>query len=130
MYKRDTFSDFSMYERAKQIKALSKHVSQYLNYDLNSLDEEGKEHPGIYLTGDIIMQSDLLGDAVLNSEKEVLQENKEKYHFITEKWLYRLHRNCERLEAYVGNGKEFVLLLKAEIKRFQLLHRKWRNHLY
>lgn len=130
MYERDSFSNYSMYEHASQIKVLSEHVSQYLNYDLNSLDEQGKEHPGIYLTGDIILHSYFLGDAVLNSEKEVLSENREKYHSITEKWLYRLHKNCERLEKYTCNGKEFVQLLKHEIRKFQILHRKWRTRLY
>lgn len=124
MYNNDTYST-PLYKKALEILSLSRNISQYLHYHMAPLSHEGKEHPSIYLTGDIILHSNFLSDSILEAESEVLSENRDKHLTAIEKWSYRLHKNCERLEQHSDNGKELIRLLKYEVRRFRVLHRKW-----
>lgn len=125
MYNNNAYSKSPIYKKALDILSLSENISQYLNYEMCSLTYDGKEHPAIYLTGDIILHSNFLGDSILEAENEILSENRDKHLTAIEKWAYRLHKNCERLEQHSENGKEFIHLLKHEVRRFRVLQRKW-----
>ncbi len=125
MQTNNAYSKSPIYIKALEILSLSRNISKYLNYDMASLTHEGQENPAIYLTGDIILHSNFLGDSILEAEKEVLSEKRDKYLTAIEKWTYRLHKNCERLEQNADNGQEFIRLLKYEVRRFRVLQRKW-----
>lgn len=125
MCNNNAYSRSPIYNKALDILSLSRNISQYLNYEMATLSCNGREHPAIYLTGDIILHSNFLGDSILDAENEVLSENRDKHLTAIEKWVYRLHKNCERLEQQAGSGKEFIHLLKHEVRRFRVLQRKW-----
>lgn len=125
MHTDNSYSKSPIYKKALEIVTLSRDISRYLNYDMTTLTKEGQENPAIYLTGDIILHSNFLGISILEAEAETLSENRDKYLTAIEKWTYRLHKNCERLEQNVENGKEFIRLLKKELRRFRILQRKW-----
>lgn len=124
MYTKNSYST-PLYMKALDILSLSRNISQYLRYEMSPLTKEGKEHPTIYLTGDIILHSNFLGTSILDAEKEPLSENRDKHLYAIEKWTYRLHKNSERLEYHSSSGKDFVRLLRHEIRKFRILHRKW-----
>jgi len=125
MYNNNAYSKSPIYNKALEILSLSRNISNYLNYEMANLKYEGTEHPAIYLTGDIILHSNYLGDSILDAEKEVLSEKRDKHLTAIEKWTYRLHKNCERLEQQSDYGKDFIRLLKYEVRRFRVLQRKW-----
>lgn len=125
MYNNPAYSKSPVYEKALEIRSLSKNISQYLHHEMSPLTFEGHEHPSIYLTGDIILHSNFLRNSILEAEKEVLSENRDKHLTAIEKWTYRLHKNCERLEQHSNTGKDFIRLLKYEVRRFRVLQRKW-----
>jgi len=125
MYNNNAYSKSPIYNKALEILSLSRNISQYLNYEMSTLKHNGQEHPAIYLTGDIILHSNFLGDFILDAEKEVLSENRDKHLTAIEKLTYRLHKNCERLEKHSDYGKDFIRLLKYEVRRFRVLQRKW-----
>src|SRR5690625_7954719 len=97
MYNNNAYSKSPNYNKALEILSLSKNISQYLNYEMSTLKHDGHEHPAIYLTGDIILHSNFLGDFILDAEKEVLSENRDKHLTAIEKLTYSLHKNYERL---------------------------------
>lgn len=125
MYNNNAYSKSPIYNKALEILSLSRNISQYLNYEMSTLKHDNREHPAIYLTGDIILHSNYLGDSILEAENEILSENREKHLTAIEKWTYRLHKNCERLEKQSDYGKDFIRLLKYEVRRFRVLQRKW-----
>ena len=125
MYNNNAYSKSPIYNKALEILSLSRNISQYLNYEMSTLKHDNREHPAIYLTGDIILHSNYLGDSILDAENEILSENREKHLTAIEKWTYRLHKNCERLEKQSDYGKDFIRHLKYEVRRFRVLQRKW-----
>ena len=114
-----------LYKKALEILTLSRSISGYLIHDLNQLDANGHENPFIYFTGDIIQQSDSLVPEIIKAENQTFQDDRIKYANSLETLTNRLYRNCERLEGSESNGKDFVILLRKELKKFKKLQRRW-----
>ncbi len=108
-----------------EIFALSRNISNYLVEDLNKLQENGSEDPNIYFSGDIVQQSVSLAPEILKAEQQTFSEEKYKYAASVSRLTNSLYKNCERLEHANSNGKEFIQLLRNEIKKFRKLQRHW-----
>lgn len=114
-----------IYRKALEIVSLSRSISNYLAYDLSSLELDGSENKHIYFSGDIVQQSVSLAPEILKAEQE-LYPDKKYSHVITLKQLTnKLYKNCSRLERANSNGKDYLLMLRKELKAFRQLQRTW-----
>lgn len=104
---------------------LSRSISTYLNYDLCELDENGNENQHIYFTGDIVQQSSSLGSEIINAALEKSRDAQYKRVLSLKRLSKHLYNNCTRLEKVNSNGKEYLPLLKKELKKFNRLQRNW-----
>jgi len=118
-------SNSPIYRKALEIFTLSKNISQYLVQDLAKLDKDGREHPDIYFTGDIVQKSVSLFPEIANAESKTFAEDKHKHAASVVHLTSSIYKNCERLEQSVPNGKEFITLLRNELKRFRKMQRIW-----
>lgn len=120
------FLELPIYRKALEIRKLSVGISQYLIDDLCALKENGKENASIYFSGDIIQQSSALAPEILNAELYRNHFGKKNYHINSLHQLTKLlNRNCRRLERSNSNGKDYLKLLRSELKSFNRLQRKW-----
>ncbi len=118
-------SDSPIYKQAMVVFTLSRSISTYLNQDLASLYEDGSEDASIYVTGDIIQQSENLFPNIIHAELEPFSERKQEYLISLKKLTNKLHKNCIRLENCRSNGREYLPLLRKEIKKFVHLQKTW-----
>ena len=118
-------SNSPIYRKALEIFTLSKNISQYLVHDLSRLDKDGKEHPDIYFTGDIVQKSVSMFPEIAHAESKTFSEEKQRHAASVLHLTKALYKNCERLEQSVPNGKEFIALLRNELKRFKKMQRNW-----
>ncbi len=114
-----------LYKKAIEIFTLSRNISNYLVHDMSELQGNGDENPNIYFTGDIIRQSDALAPKIINAENQVFQDDRIKHAHSLIHITNKLYRNCERLEQSGSNGKEFISLLRRELRKFKHLQRNW-----
>jgi len=119
------FPQSPMYTLAMDIFALSQNISSYLVQDLAPLQDNGSEDPNIYFSGDIIQQSVSLAPEIYKAETQVYSEEKHKYAASVRNLTNLLYKNCERLEHANSNGKEFIKLLRNDLKKFRKLQRTW-----
>jgi hypothetical protein len=113
-----------VYKKAIEIFSLSRKISSYLNYDLSPLLQDGSEDKNIYFSGDIVQQSESLIPEIIKAETEV--SDKKYKHALTVKRLTNLlYKNCKRLEHCNSNGKDFLPILRKELKKFRQLQRNW-----
>ncbi len=119
------FPKSPIYNKAIEIFMLSRNISSYLVEDFNSRSAEHIDHPVIYFSGDIIQQSNSLAPEILKAESKPFQEDRFKHIASLEKLTTSLTINCERLEKFPSNGKDFLPILKKELKKFRKLQRKW-----
>jgi hypothetical protein len=116
----------AIYLKALEIFSLSRNISNYLSHDLAHIQKNGVEDPNIYFTGDIVQQSVSLGPHILKAENQLFSEQKHKYAATVMRLSNLLYKNCERLENVHSNGKDFLPLLRNELKKFRKLQHTWR----
>jgi len=124
-----TGTDFNyspVYRKAIEILTISKNISSYISQDLSGLSKSGKEDENIYFTGDIIQQSISLFPNIIKAESELFSEEKQRYAASVTRLTNMLYRNCERLELSNSNGREFLRILRYELKKFRKLQRIWK----
>ncbi len=118
-------SDLPVYKKALEIFALSQNISTYLNDDLSLLKPDGSEDPNIYFSGDIVQQSVSLAPEILNAELQRYSDKKHKHLASLRKLTNKLYKNSYRLERSNSNGKDFLPILRSELKKFKKLQRSW-----
>ncbi|RZT00207.1 hypothetical protein [Aquimarina brevivitae] len=114
-----------LYAKALDILSLSRNISDYLIYDLAHLDDLGNEDPNIYFTGDIVRHSNSLAPEIINAENKPFQEERIQHAYSLVHLTERLYHTCERLERAHSNGKDFLILLRKELKKFRRLQKNW-----
>lgn len=117
--------DLPIYKKAMDIFVLSQNISTYLNNDLAGLKEDGSEDVNIYFSGDIVQQSVSLAPEIVNAE--LLRNSDRKYKHIASlrRLTHLLYKNSYRLERSHSNGKDFLPILRAELRKFKKLQRNW-----
>lgn len=119
-------SHSAVYQKSLEIFALARHISTYISQDLAGLHRNGREDSTIYFTGDIVQQSISLAPQILKAESEVFSEEKHKYAASVLRLSTLLYKNCLRLEHANSNGKDFLPLLRKELRKFRKLQHMWR----
>lgn len=118
-------SELPIYKKAVDIFMLSQNISSYLNQDLSALKEDGSEDVNIYFSGDIVQQSVSLVPEIVNAELERYSEKKHKHIASLKRIINLLYKNSYRLERSNSNGKDFLPILRNELKKFKKLQRTW-----
>lgn len=118
-------SELPIYKKAVDIFRLSQNISMYLNQDLSTLKNDGTEDSNIYFSGDIVQQSVSLAPEILNAELERCSERKYKHIASLKRLTNMLYKNSYRLERSNSDGKDFLPILRSELKKFKKLQRTW-----
>jgi hypothetical protein len=117
--------DLPIYNKAMDIIMISRNISTYLNHDLSYLGEDGSEDNDIYFSGDIVQQSSSLAPEIINAERERYSDKKHKHLESIDLLTNRLYTNCKRLERSNSNGKDYLAMLRYELRKFRKLQRSW-----
>ncbi|MBE9489138.1 MAG: hypothetical protein IMY67_02490 [Bacteroidetes bacterium] len=117
--------DMPIYKKAIEIFSLSRKISSYLNYDLAALKVDGTEDKHIYFSGDIVQQSESLVPEIIKAEEERFSEKKYIHIASVNRLTNLLFKNCMRLEQSNSNGKDFLPILRHELKKFRKIQQHW-----
>ncbi|WP_412986173.1 hypothetical protein [Pontimicrobium sp. IMCC45349] len=120
-------SNLPIYKKAIEIFALTQKISTYLHADLSPLKQDGTEDKNIYFSGDIIQQSVSIAPEILKAEleKESYSDKRYKHAEAVNNHSLKLYNSCKRLENCNSNGRDFLPILKKELKKFRKLQQTW-----
>ncbi len=118
-------SELPIYKQAKVVYMLSQSLSSYLQPDLAVLLKNGLEDVSIYATGDIIQQSGGLAPQIINAELDRFSDKKFEHIASLKQLTYKLQKSCKRLENCRSNGREYIPILRKELKKFRKLQASW-----
>ena len=118
-------SESPIYKKAIEIFTLSHNLSQYFRNDLSILKHDGTEDNHIYFSGDIVQQSVSLAPEIIKAELEHFSEKKYKHVLSLKRLTSLLYKNCSRLERANSNGKDYISILRRELKVFKKLQQNW-----
>lgn len=114
-----------IYIKAMEIFILSRSISTYLNQDLSILKPDGSEDNDIYFSGDIVQQSVSLVPEIVSAERERHSEKKYTHIASLRRLTNLLYKNAYRLEKSNSNGKDYLPILRRELKKFKRLQYHW-----
>jgi hypothetical protein len=118
-------SHLPIYRAAMDIFVLSRSISTYLNQDLCILKPDGSEDNNIYFSGDIVQQSVSLVPEIMKAERERHSDKKYVHVASLKRLTNLLYKNSYRLEKSNSNGKDFLPILRRELKKFKRLQHTW-----
>ena len=118
-------SESPLYQKAMEIIVLSRCISTYLNQDLSYLNPDGSEDNNIYFSGDIVQQSTSIAPEIINAELERYSDRKNKHVASVERLTSLLYNNCKRLMNCNSDGKDYLPILRSELKIFRQLQKTW-----
>jgi hypothetical protein len=118
-------SHLPIYQKAMEIIILSRSISTYLSHDLALLQHDGTENSNIYFSGDIIQQSSSLAPEIEKAELEKFSDKKHKHIASVRRLTNLLYKNCYRLEKSNSNGKDYLPILRSELRNFRKLQHTW-----
>ncbi len=117
--------DMPVYKKAMEIFMLSMSISTYLKQDLAYLKPDGSEDSDIYVTGDMIQQSVSLVPEIVNAELERHTDKKHRHIASLNRLTIQLYNTCKRLENSNSNMRDYLPVLRNELKKFKQLQRSW-----
>lgn len=118
-------SELPIYQKALEIFTLSQSISSYLHNDLSPLNQDGTENGHIYFSGDIIQQSVSLAPEIINAELQRHSDRRYKHIESIRRLTNKLYKSSYRLERSNSNGKDFLPILRSELKKFKKLQSTW-----
>ena len=124
MYPNKTEFYRNFYGKALEIKNISRIIADYVVDELSASTDNSKSKT-LYYSGDIVQQSIIISEEIIKAEKSIFSEKK-YFHACTIEWLIsRLLITCKRIESSCSKSKDFIPILKKEVKKFKLLQNYW-----
>ena len=124
MYPNKTEFYRNFHGKALEIKNISRIIADYVVDELSASTDNSKSKT-LYYSGDIVQQSIIISEEIIKAEKSIFSEKK-YFHACTIEWLIsRLLITCRRIESSCSKSKDFVTILKKEVKKFKLLQNYW-----
>ena len=123
------FRNIPVYQKALELGKMSRAIASYVSYnkDILKLYQSNSHRDNI--------AGSLLTDTILISEKIALVENSSSYSERTRTLTFinimirNINSYCTGLEKDGVKEKEYLNLLRTEIKSFRRSYKKWRNTL-
>ena len=123
------FRNIPVYQKALELGKMSRAIASYVSYnkDILKLYQSNSHRDNI--------AGSLLTDTILIPEKIVLVENSSSYSERTRTLTFinimirNINSYCTGLEKDGVKEKEYLNLLRTEIKSFRRSYKKWRNTL-
>lgn len=124
MYPNKTEFYRNFHGKALEIKNISRIIADYVVDELSASTDNSKSKT-LYYSGDIVQQSIIISEEIIKAEKSIFSEKK-YFHACTIEWLIsRLLITCKRIESSCSKSKDFIKILKKEVKKFKLLQNYW-----
>lgn len=117
--------ELPIYKKAMEICTLSQNISCCLGYDLSELNSDGTEDNNIYFSGDIVQQSVSLAPEIINAELNRGSDSQHRHTQTLNRLISLLYKNSYRLEKSKSVSKDYLPLLRKELKKFRQLQMSW-----
>ncbi|UZO80927.1 hypothetical protein NBT05_00220 [Aquimarina sp. ERC-38] len=100
-------------------------ISRSFISDYEQLDNTGKEHPNIYLLGDLIRDAVILTTEIEKTDAQVSRYDRIRQGLRTNLCSTQIYNKCKHLEKSCRSGKDYLKLLRKELLTFNKLQKRW-----
>ena len=118
-----------IYQKSLDIFKLSRSVAAYItdDKDLVSMYRSGNKSDNY--ADNLVLNAFRLVPKIAEAESQENQRTKLKYAKSLRYYIDVIYKNCLQLESTKIQGRDFVKLLRKELKKFRKIHRNYVNSL-
>ena len=120
-------NDLSIYRKSLDIFKLSRHVASYVTDDKGIISMYRSGSKSDNYADNLVMNAFRLVPKIVETEIQKNPEVKLKYAKSLRYFIDRLYQDCLKLESLKIQGKDFVKLLRRELKKLRKIHGHYVN---
>ena len=114
-----------IYQKSLDIFKLSRHIASYISNDKSMLAMYLSMNKIDKYADNLVMNAFGLVPKIVETECEENPGLKLKYAVSIRYFIDRLYQNCLQLESTKIQGKDFVKLLRKELKKLRQIHKNY-----
>lgn len=118
-----------IYKKSIDIFKLSRHIASYVtdDKDIFSMYRSGKKSDNY--ADNLVMNAFRLVPKIVETETQENPSLKIKYAKSLRYFIDRIYHDCTKLESTIIQGKDFVTMLRNELKSLRKIHKHYVNSL-
>ena len=118
-----------IYKKSIDVFKLSRHVASYVtdDQDVFSMYRSGKKSDNY--ADNLVLNAFRLVPKIVETETEDNPKVKLKYAKSLRYFIDRIYHDCIKLESTIIQGKDFVIMLRNELKNLRKIHAHYVNSL-
>ena len=128
-YQNKALNHLSIYQKSLDIFNLSRRLASYITNDKSVLSMYTSPKRSDRYADSLVMNSLGLVPRIMETETEENPGLKLKYAKSLRFFIDVMYQDCVKLERTKINGKDFVRMLRKELKSLQKIHRLYVNSL-
>lgn len=118
-----------IYKKSIDIFKLARRVAAYITDDKDIISMYRSGSKSDNYSDNLVMNAFRLVPKIAETESQENPKQKLKYAKSLRYYIDRLYKNCLQLENTKIQGKDFVKLLRKELKNLRKIHKKYVNSL-
>ena len=122
-------SQLVIYQKSIDIFKLARRVASYITDDKDVISMYRSGSKSDNYSDNLVMNAFRLVPKIVETESQENPKQKLKYAKSLRYYIDRLYKNCLQLENTKIKGKDFVQLLRNELKNLRKIHKKYVNSL-
>lgn len=116
-----------IYQKSMDIFKLSRHIASYISYDKDILSMHKSLKQADKYASNLVMDALGLVPKIAETENQKNPKLKLKYAKSIRYFIDQLYYDCKQLEHTKIQGKDFLKLLRKELKKLRVIHRHYVN---
>ncbi len=116
-----------IYRKSMDIFKLSRHIASYISYDKDILSMHKSLKKADKYASNLVMDALGLVPKIAETENQKNPKLKLKYAKSLRYFIDQLYDDCKQLEHTIIQGKDFLKLLRKELKKLREIHKHYVN---
>ena len=123
----NTVRNLIIYQKSLDIFDLSRKIAAYITDDKNVISMYRSGSKSDNYADNLVMNAFRLVPKIAETESKKNADEKLKYAKSLRYYIDLLYKNCRQLESTKIQGKEFIGLLRHELKKLSKIHKSYVN---
>jgi len=129
VYQSQNLNELNIYQKSLDIFKLSRHVASYLTDDKDVISMYRSGEKSDNYADNLVMNAFRLVPKIVETETQDNPSLKLKYAKALRYFIDRIYQDCKSLESTKIQGKDFVIMLRKELKVLRKIHKRYVNSL-
>ncbi len=129
VFQSQNLNQLSLYQKSLDIFKLSRDIASYITDDKDIFSRYRSGNKSDNYADNLVMNAFRLVPKIVETETQENPSLKLKYAKSLRFFIDRIYQDCKSLENTKIQGKDFVIMLRNELKNLRKIHKRYVNSL-